>query len=212
MKKVSLKGLADFMTASELRRRKILKQYKYPEEDESRAKILYYRDARDRIAAYHQSSHPASWLGEQVLLLAALAAGSPDRTRARLQHNARGLRAYALHFSRRRFEILPDITHHLTHGDVTVTIRPDLHIRESGKEKLVKLEFGVKNPPDRLLNIIAQCMFEAAAAAGMGLPSASVICLDVPRGQEVRGARVGSRMRAEVAAACANISSIWDSL
>ena len=40
MKKISLKGLADFMTASAFRQRKIVREYRYPSEGESRAKIL----------------------------------------------------------------------------------------------------------------------------------------------------------------------------
>lgn len=211
-KKVSLKGLADFMTSSAVRQRSILRQYKHPDEDEARAKIIYYREARDRIAAYHRSNHPADWLNEQASSLAGLAASSDGRTRTRLQHNVRGLRAYASHFSRRRFDLLPDVTHYLTYGDVTVTVRPDLHVRERRKEKLVKLEFGVEDPPDQLLNIIAQSMFEAAENAGLGLSSACIICLDVPRGREIRGARAGSRMRSEIQAACANISSIWETI
>lgn len=65
IKKLSLKGLADFMTASPSRQRKILRAYKYPSEDEARAKILYYREARDRIAAFHVSPHDVSWLSRK---------------------------------------------------------------------------------------------------------------------------------------------------
>lgn len=211
-KKVSLKGLADFMTSSAVRQRSILRQYKYPDEDEARAKIIYYREARDRIAAYHRSTHTVTWLGEEASSLAGLAASNVGRTRTRLQHNARGLRAYATHFSGRHFEVLPDITQYLNYGDVTVTVRPDLHVRERSKEKLVKLEFGVEDPPEQLLHIIAQSMFEAAEIGGLCLSSACIICLDVPRGREIRGARAGSRMRNEIQAACANISSIWDTI
>jgi len=212
MKRISLKGLADFMTSTAVRQRSILRQYKYPQEDEARAKILYYRDARDRIAAFHRSEHPAPWLEEQASQLSSLAAISIGTTKGRLQHNARGLRAYAANFSTRRLELLPDVTCFLTYGDVTVSVRPDLHVRERGREKLIKLEFATEAPPPRLLRIITQSMFEAAELSGMALPTSSILCFDVPRGQEVRGARVGSRMRRELQAVCANISSIWDTV
>jgi hypothetical protein len=58
IKRLSIKGLADFMTASASRQRSLLRAYKYPKEDESRAKILYYREARDRVAVYRQSRPP----------------------------------------------------------------------------------------------------------------------------------------------------------
>ncbi len=212
MKKLSVKGLADYMTASAVKQRSILRQHKYEEDDEGRARILYYRDARDRIAAFHRGGHPTTWLVDQAAGLSALAALSEGRTRSRLQHNARGLRAYATGFGSRSFEVMRDDTYRLNYGDVVITVRPDLHVRERGAEKLVKLDFSREPPPDPLIGIICQLMFEAASVAGLGLRSSGILLLDVARAVEHRGARAGSRMRREVEAACANISAIWDSV
>ena len=46
----------------------------------------------------------------------------------------------------------------------------------------------------------------------MGLTSASVLYLDVPRGAEYRGARVRSRLENEMQAACENIVAIWNGI
>ncbi|MGD0168507.1 MAG: hypothetical protein ABSE54_02155 [Smithella sp.] len=61
IKKLSLKGFADFMLASPIRQISILRGYKYPSSNDARAKILYYREARNRIAEYHKSNHDISW-------------------------------------------------------------------------------------------------------------------------------------------------------
>src|SRR5262249_19128293 len=114
MKKLSIKGLADFMTASPSRQRTILRQYKYPDEDEPRAKILYYREARDRVAAHHSAGHHPSWLVTQAVSLEQLAANSTSRARTRLRHNARGLRSYAQHFGLKQYTVVGELALHTT--------------------------------------------------------------------------------------------------
>lgn len=214
MPRLSIKGLADYMTSSARRQRSILRSHKYPDEDESRARILYYREARDRVAVYHQSGEDPDWLIDQADQLALLAASfnTRSRRRMRLLHNARALRAYAESFAGRVFEVLPDLRLALEFNDVVVTVAPDLHITERGREKIIKLEFATDEPADHLIRIICQAMFEAASVAELALSSSQILLLDVPRAVEHRGARMRSRMAAEIEAACENISAIWDRL
>jgi hypothetical protein len=211
-KKISLKGLADYMTASHTRQRSVLRQYKYPEEDEAQAKIIYYREARERVAVLHRSDRDSAWLLQQAAQLDTLAAMSTGQTKTRLRHNARGLRAYASHFADRSFEILDDVRFALRFGDVMVSTVPDLHVKEKNKEKLVKLEFSATEPSPVAIQVISQAMFEAAEQANLGLPSSGVLYLDVPRGVAHKGARLGSRMRKDIESACLSISAIWDTL
>ena len=210
MKKISIKGLADFMTSAPAKQRSIIRQFKYPDEEEAKARITNYRDARDRVAAFHRSEHTRSWLLAEAHHLEGLANMSAGRTVDRMNHNARALRAYAKHFADRQFTVLDDLTLYLKHEDVIVTIHPDLHVQEDEREKVLKLEFSVRQPSDALVKIVAQAMFEATAVTNMHLVSSSVLYLDVPRGQIYRGARLGARMRKDIEAACMNISAIWD--
>lgn len=212
MKKLSLKGLADFMTASPTRQRKILSTYKYPSEDEAQAKILYYREARDRICAYHSSKHGINWLINESTQLNTLANLSVGLRRSRLRHNARGVALYATHFGTRNFDVLDDFSQDIQFGDVFVSVYPDLHVRENGHEKLIKLEFAKNAPDEKIVKIISQCMFNATVSAGLNLPSSSILYFDVPRGMVYKGARMGSRMAKDVEATCMNISAIWDSI
>ena len=211
MIKLSLKGFAKYMVANSAQQRKILRDYKYPD-PEGKAQITYYREARDYIKAYHQNGHDKKWLIDRHSSLASNAAAASGGTKTRLQNNARAVRQYARHFAGRQFEILPDISLSLIFPEVQVTVFPDLHVIERKKEKIIKLEFAKNAPDPRLIKIMSQALFEAQSEAGMGLTSASVLVLDVSRGEEHRGARVGSRLGTEIEAACENIAAIWDGI
>lgn len=210
MIKMSIKGLADYMTAEASRQRTILRQYKYPVEDDARAKIIYYREARDRIAAHHRGGQGVAALRARAAELQELANLSGGQTKARLNHNVRAIRAYIEHFAERDFEILNDLNLNLRYGDVSVNVHPDLHVREGNKEKIIKLEFGIEPPTPRVVKIISQMMFESAQLANLPVTSSGTLYLDVPRGVEHRGARLGARMRNDIEATCENISAIWE--
>jgi len=212
MIKLSLKGFADFMSAGPAKQRTILRQYKYPDEDEARAKIVYYREARDRIAAYHKSREEPAWLDTQANSIATLAAANSGQTRVRLGHNARALAQYRQHFAQSVYEVLGEVTLRYTVDDVTISVAPDLHVREKGSEKIIKFEFGKNEPPARLVKILSQVMFQAAEGSGLGLPSSSVLYVDVPRNKIYKGARAGARMARDLEATCQMISALWQSI
>lgn len=212
MKKLSIKGLADFMTASASRQRSILREYKYPDEDEPRAKRLYYREARDRVAVLHKVGHHPSWLATQASELDQLAANSSSRAKTRLRHNARGLRAYAQHFALKPYSLLDDLSLRLAFGDVVITVVPDLHVKEGAAERIIKLDFSVGAPESAQIKIISQAMFEAAVKSKLSLQAADVLYLDVERGVVHKGAKLGARMARDIEAACQNLSAIWDTV
>jgi len=183
MKQISVKGLADFIEASPVRQRTIVRQFKYPKEDEARAKIVYYREARDTIEAYHRGRHAVPWLEEQAGRLDMIAAGLIGRSKTRLQHNTRGIRAYGRHFSSHAYRPIDDLKLHLTYSDVRVTVNPDLRVREASDEFVLKLEFGVDEPSETEIKVISQLMYEAVSAARLQLKSGNILYLDVPRGR-----------------------------
>jgi hypothetical protein len=209
--RISLKGLANYMTASPTRQRKILRDFKFPDPEGS-AQAVYYREARDLISAYHAHNHPRGWLLQRVGELIKLASLAQGQTAIRLRHNARALREYERHFGRKSYVVLGDIKLELVHANVRVTIFPDLHVREGGQEKIVKLEFGVRPPLPQTVKIIVQAMFDATTKSGLGIPTSGVLYIDVPRGRIHRGARLGSRMARDVESACLNIAAIWPTI
>ena len=120
----------------------------------------------------------------------------------RLRNNARGLRQYADNFSRRRFDVLPDLRMELVHGDVRITVVPDLHVSERGKEKILKLDFASRTPDAQVIRIVSQCMFEASKKYSW--QNYIIVCSISGGcdGTEHRGARIGARLLGDVRAAC----------
>jgi hypothetical protein len=212
MIRLSLTGLAKYMTASPANQRRILRDFKYPNEDEAYAKRLYYREAREHIVAFHRRSRPVEWLLDQAEQLAELGEFNGGMSEVRLKHNNRALRQYAKHFGTRTFEMLDDLPLALTFGEVRIGINPDLHVRETSKEKIIKLDFGSTAPTPEVIKIVSQCLFEAARGAVDSLTSSSALYFDVARGLEHRGARAGARTLAEMEAACETIAAIWPQL
>lgn len=210
MKRISVKGLADFMSAGEAKRRTIVRQFKYPKEEDASAKILYYRKARATIEAYRAGKRDPSWLEDRADQLEVFAGGLTGSSRTLHRNNVRAIRDYAQNFAHRRFVPSSVPRLRLDYGGVHVSVIPDLRATEAGKDKIVKLEFAKNPPTDLEVNVISQLLFEAAQAAGLGMPASSVLYLDVARGAEHRGARVGSRMKTNIVAACETFSNIWD--
>jgi hypothetical protein len=210
---LSLKGLADFMTASHRKQRAILHSYKYPDDDESQAKILYYREARDRILAFHKSAHQATWLQAEALQLESVAALATDAASRRLINNARALVSYATHFGNRVFKILDEVRMAVTIAGVEISVRPDMHVEEKRVQRLIKLEFGIEPLATSAVRVLTQTMYEAARTEGMSIRSKDVLCFDVTRGKaHAAGTRIGPRLKGEIMAACQNIASIWDGI
>jgi hypothetical protein len=211
MIKIGVKGLAKFMTASAAGQRKVLRDYKFPNE-EGTAQAAYYREARDLVAEYHRRGHSPDWLRDKATVLQTTAVQLGGRVATRLRHNARSLVEYATHFTSQQYVILPERKFYVTFGDVRVSILPDLHVREKNRERFVKLEFSKDAPDDPTIKIVSQVMFEAAISAKITTTSSDILYVDVARGAAHKGARAGSRMRTEIEAACANITAMWDSI
>lgn len=210
MIKLGMAGLAKFMTAGEAARRKILRDYKYPDPEGS-AQATYYREARDLIANYHRGSRPASWLLEKATTITSLAQASSGQTKTRLHNNARALRDYGAHFAAQKFEVLGDLNLRLHHGAVSVTVCPDLHVKASGRPRIIKLGFLKDEPSPTAVKVITQCMLEAATSTGLGLSGSDVLYMDSARG-EIHKARAGSKIARDIEAACETIADIWPRL
>lgn len=207
MIRMSLKGLAKFMLASDSGKRTILRNYKYPS-PEAHIQALYYREARDFIKAFYKNGHPLLWLHQEADKLLTLSQEATDTTRVRLGHNARALHQYAENFGDRQFEILKDQKLQMSLGELVVSIIPDLHVRERNQEMLVKLEFSQVEPDARVVRILTQVMSEAANQANLG--DVDIFLFDVPRAKVYRGSKTGLRMSRELMDASDNITAIWD--
>jgi hypothetical protein len=127
--KISVKGLAKFITATEQGKRKVLRDFKYPD-PEGAAQAMYYREARDLIEAHHRNGYPSPWLQDRATTLTQLAQTMSGQSVVRLRHNARALREYAALWGNKTFEVLDELRLSLRYGNVRISVVPDLHVRE----------------------------------------------------------------------------------
>ncbi len=209
MIRLSVRGLAKFMTSSPVAQRKVLRDYKYPDEDEPSAMRRYYKEALDRIVAFHRAGHERHWLVDKAQEVAELARLTPGQAGLRLKHNSRALLAYERGFATRPLELQSQLRLSLVLGNVTVSVTPELNAIERRRPRLVKLDFSRIQPSEECVKIVSQVMLEASAGNVLGVSSSSISYFDVTRGSEHRRARAGSRTLREVEAACTNIESLW---
>jgi hypothetical protein len=210
--RLGIKSLAKYMTASPASQRKILLDAKYPNEDEPYAMRLYYREATERIVAYHRNDHEENWLLAKADDLAQLATFTGGNSATRLRHNSRALRQYKQVFASRRFVPQSQLRLSWDVDQVRISVVPELYVLEGAKAKVIKLDFSSNQPDEELIRIISQATYEAGRGRIPNLTNSSILYFDVPRGREHRGARAGSRMIKEIEAACTTISTVWDSI
>jgi len=208
--RITVKGLAKFMTSGAATQRKILRDFKFPD-PEGGVQAAYYAEARRAIAEYHNSGNDPSVIAYEVETLGNKAYHASGRRRTRFEHNIRALQSYLENFGHANFRVLSTPSLALTHGNVVVSAIPDLYVRHQGRKKLIKLDLGTKAPDTKLVNIILQVIYDAALGDG-SLQANDVIYLDVPRAKAYRGARIRTRLRTEIQAACQNIEALWPTI
>ena len=208
--KISLTGLAKFMTASSSAQRKVLKDYKY-REPEGVAQAAYYREGRRTVQGFHRDARDRDWLLTEATALSGQKAGLPDGAQKRLESNVRAIRAYARHFSDRNlaFESPPKLEY--AHAGLVINVRPDLWGTERG-HRLIKVQFAKPSDPEQTAKVIGQVMLAAATEAGMNLPSSAMRVWDCRKGEDYKLARVGARLQADIEAACETISDLWPAI
>ena len=138
--RITLKGLAQFMTSRPARQRKILRDFKFPD-PEGRAKALYYAEARRAVHAFHSQDNDVGILVRTSLRLERRALEAEAAAARRLRNNVSALTQYATCFAGQRYEVLPNRHLQLEYGPVVVAVAPDLHVLERRREKVVKVEF-----------------------------------------------------------------------
>lgn len=171
MIKMTAKGLAKYIATSPAGQRKVLQEFKYPSEDESFAMRLYYKPAKDQIKVFHRGRHERTWLQAAALSLleesASKAAAGVKGTAHKLEQNARALQFCESRFGGKGFEVLPDLRFRFACSNVSISVAPDLHLRDGSKTRLVKVNFGGRRAPSAtVVNVVTQCLYHAAVLAG----------------------------------------------
>jgi hypothetical protein len=199
MIKITVKGLAKFMTNGPASQRKVLRNFKFPK-PEGFVQTIYYGEARRAIRDYHSKGNDPATLARAIEDLRVEADRATGQAQTRLEHNIRAVEGYLKHFANRRLTVLETPRLGYSHQNVAVGATPDLFVEEKGREKLIKLE---------LVKIILQVMYEAAVSNGIRVRPQDVIYLDASRAVQHKGAKVRARLTREIEAACENIEAMW---
>jgi hypothetical protein len=208
MIKITVKGLAKFMTKGPVGQRKVLRDFKFPK-PEGFVQSIYYGEARRAIRDYHSKGNSPATLVKAIEDLRAEADRAAGQAQRRLEHNIRAVESYLKHFANRRFRVLQTPRLGYSRQNLYVSATPDLFVEEKGREKLIKLELGADAPDRAMIKIILQVMYEAALSNGVRVRPQDVIYLDASRAVQHRGAKARARVTREIEAACENIEAMW---
>jgi hypothetical protein len=212
MIRITVKGLAKFMSKGPAGQRTVLRDFKFPRAPEARAQTVYYAEARLGIREYHVSGNNPATLVGSVDELRKKAERLTGKARARLEHNIRAMDSYLRYFGGNRFEVLASPRLEYSHGTVLVGATPDLFVRDGARQKIIRLGLGAEPIDEEMIRIILQVTFEAAVAAGLSIRPSDVVYLDVSRRQQHVGARSRTRLTRDIQAACENIAAMWDGI
>jgi len=208
---ISVSGLARFMKASSAAQRTLLRNQKFPftSDGKKRPQIVRYSEARSAIRKYHESGNDITVLLNAIEALVKKENEHPEKDSSRIRDNVRALKTYMAHFSKRNFTVLDNPKPKYSHGDVVVSAAPDLFVDESGKKKLIKLDFNALKPDEEVVQIILKVMHEASVSSELGVQPKDVVYLDVSRQTQHNGEKLNKRLKREIDAACETIADIW---
>jgi len=207
---LGIKGLAKYMTSAEATRRKILHDYKHPE-PEGLAQARYYAEAKALITRFVRGTLDRAEVLQEAARLQAEGSTVGRQRGTKLKCNGRAVTQYVRYFGAKEMTLLPPCKLELVFDPVRIAITPELHAHDGRRERLIRLEFA-NDLAANGTRIIAQSIFEAAIQAEMEIPSSAVSVWRLADGTMHGGARMGSRMRKDIEAACKNIAAIWPSI
>jgi hypothetical protein len=212
--RISVKVLADFMLASDARRRTIIRDSKFPKLKDGKPKpqIVRYSEARAAIRDYHESGNDVGVLITRIEKLARKKAEHPEKDASRIDDNIRAIKAYMAHFSKSEFDVLTTPKPIYKHEQVEVSATPDLYVEETGTKKLIKLDFNSQKPKDGAVDIILKVMYEAASTNMLAVKPRDVVYLDVLRQTHHTGAKLNKKLKRDIDAALETIQDMWANL
>jgi len=213
--KISAKVLADFMLASSVRRKSILRDAKFKvlKDGSPKPQIVRYREAGTAFRHFHKSGNNLAVLQQVIERLEDKKSKlAPEKDSSRLDDNIRAIKDYAKHFSGRKFTILKTPKPAYFSGAAQVSAAPDMYVEEEGVKKLVKLDCKRKESGQYTIDIILKIIHEAASPHKLVDAPSNVICLTVSSGVEHNGEKLDRGLKRSIDEALATIEEMWPSI
>lgn len=206
--KISMRGFAEVASAKPSRKQTKLKQYKYPDSDESVGRSNYYIQAISAIKRHHRGE---SAIVQQKMqsLLAQAAVEKNQRRRAKLLNNHRAISDYLKVFGDRQLAIMPGKRLYYVHKNLVISTVPDLVAEENGHLLLIKFNFCKDDFEGGVCSLMLHVLYEAALLQALPIKSNGVECLQTSSGTRVIGPRSGFPKNQTLSAACQEVLDLW---
>jgi hypothetical protein len=202
-------GVAEFVSATEARRRSILGPYKRKQSGEAKGRSHYYRFALNTIRAFFREGNDVGVITDGIRSLELRKKGPVKRGElAKLKHNIRVLKSVLAHYANRRFQIVQGRKLECTIGKIEVTCSPDLWAKENGEVVLVKFYFSERKPNVMQIPVLLHLVREGAQN---GAVAPTVICLDMD-GVEHRCPQDRAKMARVLVSLENELEAVWNSV
>ena len=210
-KKIAMKSFAEFVSGTESAKARILRGYKFPDE-EGMAMAKYYWPAKSTISEFHNGKHETAWLLMKALEMESGAMTPSKPLRTKLLNNARSVKSYAEHFGGHHYEVLGNVKLPFTINGVSINVTPDMHVADGGVEIYLKFSFSKSKLKHDYVRTMLACM-SYGLHANLHDDNPEVIALiDVPRGTVHRGLRVTDVLVGEIICQCEELEKVWNLL
>ena len=213
--RLTISGLADYMTCSASAQRNVLLRFKYPQ-GPGEAAAKYYHFAYRVLGGYFQPSgqRSVSWLSLEADELDARPGHDPH-ARDKIEANVRVLRGFLSYFASQKFQNIQPVPKLLyRHAGVSIRITPDLYGTKRNRSYVVKYLFaaGKREVIGSRARIICQVMYHASMQPNLGLPASGIQIWACRSGDVYRAREGGSLVINNVEAACKTIAAVWPTL
>jgi hypothetical protein len=212
--RISARTLAEFMTSSPSTQRRIVRTSKYPSDDEAKAIVTYYREARASVERFFNCGGQSSILDAEIRRLAGEGGRASAARSARLGQNVRAIREFQRgSLSAGNFKTVERPMIELIVADVCLKVRPSLSLRDQAENiHWVFLDFSEGRLDERKAGIVLQLFVQAARHEHIDLKPRFAEYHHVSSGRTQYGLRHGSRLEAQITASCQTFSDIWSLL
>lgn len=205
---LSVSCLAEYITRGSRSPESVLRPYKFKDLGEGRARIVFHPPVLTVIRRFYKSN-------KDVKVIAAAIADwerKADKTdkksvRSRLYSNVKGLRLFLARYGDKEFEILPSRKISCLIEQLVFTATPDLWVRASGRELLIKVGFGKKKRS--YVNIVLAVMRRAALLHGYRVRQHEALYLNLRTGEEMFPRFSYKQIAVTLSSAARQIARIW---
>lgn len=208
--KISMVGIAKFMQATRLGKRKILYDHKFSTR-EGKAMSYYYSSALRVIRKFIKEKKDLIWLDNMANEIKNTSYNNA-RHKVKCLKNYEAIISYKKIYGKKDFVLLDNIRVKLKMSNVNVSVFPELFVKESEEIKVIKLDFCTDEPNEKKMKIISQLILNAIRKEEKDVDVENIIYADINRYKAYSLAESESKIDSEINLACIEIENVWNSL